>query len=204
MKAQPKGPVETYLCSYLVDWTNKTARGFRDLLPQPMQVFDKQDILWRNSKSCEQITGLIKGLLRATTNTVKNVICFGLGEFCRSAPEWLKRLEKAWDENSDLNHVMGCMIQHSMALTIAQLCRGNEPVPVLVQDPDYTEATKEVLIARKFNLVGNHGAGGFADINEYSIVISPYPAAPVKQIIADLARPMIIISIGFSVFNDSE
>ncbi|KAJ5493741.1 hypothetical protein N7463_009828 [Penicillium fimorum] len=96
------------------------------------------------------------------------------------------------------------MIQHSMALTIAQLCRGNEIVPLLAQDPDYTEVAEKILTKKEFKIVGPHGAGGFAEIDEESIVISAFAAAPVKQIIADLARPVLIISTGFDVFNGNE
>lgn len=51
---------------------------------------------------------------------------------------------------------------------------------------------------------GYYGVGGFAEIDEDSIVISAFAAAPVKQIIADLARPALIISTGFKVFNSNE
>ncbi|KAL4960576.1 uncharacterized protein BDV14DRAFT_182296 [Aspergillus stella-maris] len=202
VKAQPDGPTETYLCSYIVDWTNQTARDFRELIAQPMQVFDKKDMLWQNSKSCTRLTDLVRPLLG--TNTVKKVLCFGLGDFCRSAPEWLKKQDHSRDENLEVQHVTGCMIQHSMALTIAHLCYGNEMVPLLAQDPEYTEAAKRILIEKGFKIVGPHGAGGFAEIDEESIVISPWAAAPVKQIIADLGRPKIIITTGFHVFNSKE
>ena len=91
-----------------------------------------------------------------------------------------------------------------MALTIAQLCRGNETVPLLAQDLEYTEVAEEILTKKEFKIVGTHGAGGFAEINEESIVISAFAAAPAKQIIADLARPVLIISTGYDVFNSNE
>ncbi|CAG7932860.1 unnamed protein product [Penicillium olsonii] len=202
VKAQPNGPIETYLCSYIVDWSNQTARNFRELLAQPMQVFDEKQLLWQNSKTCKLLAALVQDILG--TNTVKKVLCFGLGDFCRSAPEWLKRQHGSWDEDSEVKNVMGSMIQHSMALTIAQLCCGNKKLPLLAQDPDYTEVAEEILTKKEFKIVGTHGAGGFAEIDEESIIISPFAAAPVKQIIADLARPALIISTGFEVFNGNE
>ncbi|CAL5872489.1 uncharacterized protein PFLUO_LOCUS6753 [Penicillium psychrofluorescens] len=167
-----------------------------------MQVFDEKHLLWQNSKTCKDLAALVQDLLGI--NTVKKVLCFGLGDFCRSAPEWLKRQHKSWDEDSEVNNVIGCMIQHSMALTIAQLCRGNEIVSLLTQDPEYTEVAEEILTKKEFEIVGTHGAGGFAEIDEESIIISPFAAAPVKQIIADIARPVLIISTGFDVFNSNE
>lgn len=91
-----------------------------------------------------------------------------------------------------------------MALTIARLCHGDETMPLLAQDPDYTEVAEEILTKIGFKIVGHHGAGGFAEIDEESIIISPFAAAPIKQIIADLARPVLIISTGFEVFNSNE
>lgn len=167
-----------------------------------MQVFEEKQLLWQNSKTCRQLAALVQDVLG--TNTVKKILCFGLGDFCRSAPEWLKKQHDSWDENLEVKNVMGCMIQHSMALTIAQLCRGNETLPLLAQDPDYTEAAEDILTNKEFKIVGTHGAGGFAEIDEDSIIISPFAAAPVKQIIADLARPLLIISTGFEVFNSNE
>ncbi|KAJ5117645.1 hypothetical protein N7448_011277 [Penicillium atrosanguineum] len=158
VKAQPTGPIETYLCSYLVDWSNLTARNFRELIAQPMQVFDEKDLLWQNSKTCKHLAALVQDLLG--TKTVKKVLCFGLGDFCRFAPEWLKKQDDSWDETSEVKNVMGCLIQHSMALTIAQLCCGNEPVSLLAQDPEYTKVAEEILTKKGFKIVGTHGAGG--------------------------------------------
>jgi hypothetical protein len=167
-----------------------------------MQVFDEKHLLWQNSKTCKHLAALVEDILGK--NTVKKVLCFGLGDFCRSAPEWLKKQHGSWDEKSEVENVMGCIIQHSMALTIAQLSRGNEPFPLFAQDPEYTEVAEEILTKKEFTIVGTHGAGGFAEIDEESIIISPFAAAPVKQIIADLARPVLIISTGFEVFNGNE
>jgi NADPH:quinone reductase-like Zn-dependent oxidoreductase len=47
-----------------------------------------------------------------------------------------------------------------------------------------------------FEVVGEQGAGGFAELDNESVVFSPVTKAPFKQIIADLARPVAIICIG--------
>ncbi|GAB0134194.1 hypothetical protein EsDP_00002575 [Epichloe bromicola] len=44
----------------------------------------------------------------------------------------------------------------------------------------------------------------FAEINDDTVVFSVGVEAPLKQIIADLARPLLVVSTGFSAFNDSE
>ncbi|KAJ5645747.1 hypothetical protein N7507_011758, partial [Penicillium longicatenatum] len=70
--------------------------------------------------------------------------------------------------------------------------------------PDYIEVAEEILTKKEFKIIRTYGAGGFAEINEESIIISPFTTAPVKQIIADLTRPMLIISTGFKVFNSNK
>lgn len=167
-----------------------------------MQVFDEKYLLWQNSKTCKYLATLVQDVLGI--KTVKKVLYFGLGDFCCSAPEWLKKQHDSWDENSEVKNVIGCMIQHSVALTIAQLCRGNEILLLLAQDLEYTEVVEDILTKKEFKIVGTHGVGGFAEIDEDSIIISPFAAALVKQIIADLARPVLIISTGFEVFNSNE
>lgn len=98
------------------------------------------------------------------------------------------------------------MVQHSVALTMAEVCRnnGNIEVQLLTQDPDYTEQSKELLERNGFTIVGKFGAGGFADIDDGCVVFSVFVEAPLKQIIADIARPALIISTGFGAFNDHE
>lgn len=98
------------------------------------------------------------------------------------------------------------MIQHSIALTIAEMCHetGASKVELLTQDPDYTNEAKEMLTEKGFSIVGEFGAGGFAEVDNDSVVFSVFVEAPLKQIIADIARPPLIISTGFEVFNDSE
>lgn len=92
----------------------------------------------------------------------------------------------------------GSLIHHAIALTIAEIARSYAQtedirVKLLTQDPAYSTETKEMLQEVGFKVVGEHGAGGFADLDDESIVFSPFVAAPVKQIIADLARPAAII-----------
>lgn len=140
-------------------------------------------------------------------STVKQVLCFGLGDFCVAVPGWLKEEYGSRDqsyEGKDVQHpvIQRSMFQHSMALAIAQLCGGN--ASLLTQDPQYAKLTEDILTQKAFKIIGTHGAGGFAEVDEKSIIISPYVTAPVKQIIADVARPLLIISLGIGFCDDEE
>jgi hypothetical protein len=98
------------------------------------------------------------------------------------------------------------MVQHSIALTIAEFCRdgGASEIQLFAQDPDYTERTEEILRGRGFSIVGRFGAEGFAEIDDEKVVFSAFVEAPLKQIIAEIARPPLIFSTGPDAFNNSE
>ncbi|KAF4332979.1 hypothetical protein FBEOM_13214 [Fusarium beomiforme] len=204
VKMQPSGPPETYHCSYLVEWSNQSARAFRSIILNPNSVFEENRISWIQSQSCKLLESQLRGHLGA--KKVTKIICCGLGDMCRQPPEWMKRHMASSTDEMDLSIVRPSMIQHLIALTMAQVFRtdnGNE-VQLLAQDPDYTEETKEILEKNGFSIVGQSGAGGFAEIDDDSVVFSVFVEAPLKQIIADIARPVVVISTEFEVFNDHE
>ena len=72
----------------------------------------------------------------------------------------------------------------------------NGAVQLLAQDPQYGDDTKILLRKTGFQIVGDFGAGGFQEADDESVVVSCWTAAPIKQIIADLARPIAVITIG--------
>ncbi|KAI1162015.1 hypothetical protein F5B18DRAFT_653149 [Nemania serpens] len=78
---------------------------------------------------------------------------------------------------------------------IARACSktGDIGVRLLTQDPGYSDETKDAPRKIGFEVVGEHGSGGFTEFDDQSIVFSVFAAAPVKQIIADLARSVAII-----------
>ncbi|KAF2014359.1 hypothetical protein BU24DRAFT_213450 [Aaosphaeria arxii CBS 175.79] len=189
---QPKGPPEIYRCSYLIHWENISVPKFLGVLDDSDILFEEAKVAWDKSSS----RSLFKSLLENTfvIEKVTKIVCFGLGDMCRNPPEWYK---------PDTNPSRRSKVQHSIALTMAEICRastGNE-VQLLAQDPDYTESSINVLQKHDVSIVGHYGAGGFAEVDNNSIVFSAFVQAPLKQIIADIARPLIIITTRFGTFG---
>ena len=85
MKTQSNSPIEIYLYSYIVDWSNQTARNFREFIVQSIYIFYETDLLWQISKICKYLAVLVQDIFG--TKTVKKVLCFGFGDFCRSVSE---------------------------------------------------------------------------------------------------------------------
>lgn len=98
------------------------------------------------------------------------------------------------------------LLQYAIAMTLRETCSRlcEREVQLLTQDPDYTAASKVLLEASGFTIVGEFGAEGFAMVDEETIVFSVNVEAPLKQIIADIARPLVIFETGFDTFNDSK
>lgn len=134
---------------------------------------------------------------------ISKIICFGLGDMYRQPPEWFKRQTGSSEQELEADSLRPSAVQHSIALTMADIYSEKNTIQLLAQDPGYTEEAQQLLKAKGFSIVGRFGAGGFAEIDDDSVVFSAYIAAPLKQIIADVARPALIITTEFSTFNDS-
>lgn len=97
------------------------------------------------------------------------------------------------------------LVQYPCALTIADAIRSvtGSPIRLLTEDVGYTDEAKEILKGYGFEIVGQFGAGAFAEVDENSVVFSPERhRAPVKQIIADIARPALIITTRSEIYDD--
>lgn len=86
---------------------------------------------------------------------------------------------------------------------MAEIYSAKNNIQLLAQDPGYTEEAQKLLKAKGFLIVGLFGAGGFAEIDDDSVVFSAYIAAALIQIIADVACPALNITTEFSILNDS-
>ncbi|KAI1755799.1 hypothetical protein F4782DRAFT_538250 [Xylaria castorea] len=179
VRSTPDVPPEMYNCTYLVDWINQTLLG--------------------GDGNAKKVT---------------KIVCFGLGDMNYKPPDWWRRLNDSRPEDereTEASLVEGTFIHHAIALTIADIIRssaktGDTGVRLLTQDPKYTDETKDILWKIGFEVVGEYGAGGFAELDDESVVFSAFASAPVMQIIADLARPVATIcpeKTSHGVFHNS-
>jgi hypothetical protein len=103
-----------------------------------------------------------------------------------------------WADNGDNMRSMG---QHILALTIRHLLASGSStgadgenargIKCYAQDPIYTPVDEQVLSEAGFTVVDDPRA--FLEIGEASVVIASAPNIPVRQIVADIARPAIMI-----------
>jgi hypothetical protein len=93
------------------------------------------------------------------------------------------------------------MAQHALALTIRDLLassqapgadeEGAREIQCYAQDPIYTPVDEQVLSEAGFTVLDDPRA--FLEIDEASVVICISPDIPARQIVADIARPAVII-----------
>ncbi|KAI1352570.1 hypothetical protein F5Y01DRAFT_91994 [Xylaria sp. FL0043] len=209
VRCTPDGPPETYHCTYLVDWTNQTVRNYEGPIENVWSLFEASRSRWGASATCAALTSQLRKLLGEdgiAKKKVSKIVCFGLGDLNLKPPDWwrIQNEGKPKDEREpETSIVEGTLLHHSIALTMADVARsyagtgkGDTGVRLLTQDPDYSDETKGMLRTLGFEIVGEHGAGGFAELDDETVVFSAFAAAPVKQIIADLARPVAIVCAG--------
>jgi hypothetical protein len=203
--SKPDGPPETYHCTYLVDWENQSVRNYDEPIENLRSLFDAKQQQWDRSMTCEAFALHFRRLLEGNgeVGRVTKIVCFGLGDLHFKPPDWWRIQNEALPEDKrelEISVVEGAMVHHAIALTMANIARscanpGEGGVRLLTQDPAYCDDTKEILRDIGFEVVGEYGAGGFAEVDHETITFSPFTKAPVKQIIADLARPLVMIDV---------
>ena len=86
--------------------------------------------------------------------------------------------------------------QHALMLTVRDIANrhrtpGQRKVRCFAQDPMYSEADEQVL--RKLGITVLEDPRAFLELDDETVVLSFYPNFPVRQIIADIARPAVMI-----------
>ncbi|KAI2624057.1 hypothetical protein GGS21DRAFT_532788 [Xylaria nigripes] len=134
------------------------------------------DEIWRDCKARFLIEEVLSK--HDLPPTIDKVICFGLG-----------------NDIARLNMIE--LSQYPAALTIREYLekRFGHKVRLLTQDPAYDANSMAVLEQHGFEVVGEHGIEGLLMVDENSFVISIQPTACIKQVIADLARPAVFITL---------
>ena len=167
-------------------------------------LFEDTRTKWNSSETCQAFTLQCHDCLGGRSNNAKKVtkiVCFGLGDLNFKPPDWWREQNDSLPEGErepEKSVIEGSLTHHAIALTVADIARSyvqNRDIRVrlLTQDPAYCPESRKILQEIGFEVVGNYGAGGFAELDDETLVFSAFAAAPVKQIIADFARPAIII-----------
>ncbi|KAH8658046.1 hypothetical protein BX600DRAFT_514569 [Xylariales sp. PMI_506] len=152
---------------------------------------------WLQSTVCAKLAAILTTAphFSATTN---KVVGFGLGSLEVS----IHGGSFGKESSEDGLPLCRAMTQHAAALTVAHILgsrlgdvdnAGPRALPVLVQDPVYSPVAQQLLKEEGIQVVSGYGSLAFTHVDDDSVVISCHPNIPVKQIIADIARPSAMI-----------
>lgn len=129
---------------------------------------------WESSDPCR----LLKQTLASgpLPKSITKIVCFGLGPLT------------PLNERSQRVHT-----QHAAALTMAHAIKERTGcnVQVYSQEPAYTRICEQVLGPHDITILD--GVKGFLEVDSSTLVFTVAPNVPVKQIVADLAKPAIMI-----------
>lgn len=128
---------------------------------------------WEKHAKFEELRTVLTDNLKAK---VKKVVGFNLG--------WIARnLQSAFARNNTL--------QHALLLSLREIFESPKEVLCYSQDALYTSMDQAVLANAGIRAVDN--PYGLLEVDNETVLYSPAARIPVKQIIAEIARPAVII-----------
>ncbi|KAI1859063.1 hypothetical protein JX265_010540 [Neoarthrinium moseri] len=145
---------------------------------------------WTLSSAYSELVAVLrKATFPPTTN---KIVCFGLGslEGSQDYPT-LQDMAKC-----DGLPRRAAITQHAAALTIAEVLGQQlqrDPLPIYAQDPAYSPTATRILEEKGINVVGGCGSLAFTLVDDDTVVFSCHPNIAVKQIVADIARPVAML-----------
>lgn len=165
--------------SHYVEWRNRiTKEVLKPSLPNSLidtwHNFLKTQQLWKESAPYKQLESILERRIPPRTDAV---VAFALGSISRP------------NRNNQAS-----MFQYALTLSvrdIVEMSNGSQKVRCISQDPIYNTVDKSVLSESGITVLKNPQA--FLEISNSSVVVSCSPDIPVKQIVADLARPAVMI-----------
>jgi hypothetical protein len=142
--------------------------------PVTRDAFERHYQQWRDSKTWI----LLKEYLCTPSHScIDNIVCFGLGPLA----------------GIDGRDTTRSLTQHAAAKTIAkalsEFCGSS--ISCYAQDPAYTDVDEKVL--RSIGITPLNDPKGFLQVGRNTLVLSVNPNVPVKQIIADVQRPVAML-----------
>lgn len=150
-------------------------------------AFHAHQAAWQDSTACR---ALIDILSTCTTPAIRKIVCFGLGRLDDCAKTTPEKLAAAVDRAA---------AQHAAALTMAETLTAKQNSEGIVggvvhcytQDPAYADTEKALLAKLGFTVLED--PKGFLEVDEHTLVFSIIPNVPVRQIVADMARPAAMV-----------
>lgn len=144
------------------------------------QLFKESIKSWEQSETCQRLTTTLRDA--DLPCEITTVVGFACGDISFS--------------DVPLDRAQRSASQHALLLTLRNVLQEKNKtnkgkILCYAQDPIYNTVDKTVLGHFGINVVDD--PEGFLQVDDGSVVFSCAPNIPVKQVIADLARPAILV-----------
>ena len=155
-----------------------------DLPREEAEKFFKTSLeKWESSEQCKQLRSVIA---RANWHQgITKIVAFACGRFSSVTPN--SRYSRA-NARSGAQHALIFTLHD----TLSNMWNGDpKKIKCYAQDPAYTATDKSLLEQAGVTILNDPEA--FLEVDESTVVLSVSPNVCVRQIVADIARPAIII-----------
>ncbi|KUI72335.1 hypothetical protein VM1G_08043 [Cytospora mali] len=147
-------------------------------LESVQRAFDTISQTWADGEDCRRLKSALAAV--SIPKTITKIVAFACSTMS---------ISNGIGQRSSI-------IQHALMLTIRDFLQGRNDQPGVeitcyAQDPQYTEEDAAVLQNAGITVIGD--PRGFLEVDDSSVVMSFAADIPVRQIVADLARPAILI-----------
>ncbi|KAI1086484.1 hypothetical protein F5B19DRAFT_139303 [Rostrohypoxylon terebratum] len=130
---------------------------------------------WKNLPISHELYAMF---MRVPLPPIDKMVCIGLGPI-----SFRPKIESFMLSRGVFNHLGALLIAEALRKRFGATPR------LLAQDPEYHPDCKRMLQGKGFEIVGEHGAGGLAEIDGRTLVYAPNPGFCLKEVMADIAEP---------------
>jgi hypothetical protein len=150
------------------------------------QFFRLNKEAWEASEQRRQLKSII---LKTTLPHVKKIVAFACGEMAHyDKHPWISR----------------SAYQHALIITLRNILGESQGsinnIECYAQDPSYTDVDREVL--KRSGITVLNDPQGFLEVENSTMVLSFSPNIPVRQVIADIAQPAMMVWDRIRFFED--
>lgn len=140
-------------------------------LDECRSIFQSKRHQWEESEACKQMKLILQSL---HLEPVRQIIAFACGTLTSIEPT---------DSRTSY--------QHALILTLRDLLSQGKDIPCYAQDPIYSKSDESLLSEHGITVL--HNPEAFLQVDDHTFILSCGPMVPVKQIVAELARPAAMI-----------
>ena len=145
--------------------------------PETRAILQQEKAKWDASAACRELVATLQGVADAgRLPRVDKVVAFA----CHR-PSVVERAERVAAEHALVLSIRDFFVQHGPTT----------PVQCYAQDPVYEDVDREVL--GELGMIVLDNPRGFLKVDESAAVFSLAPDIAVRQIVADIARPALMI-----------